>query len=122
MDAWKKQYDELNDIPSGMEDFYRHKAIQHSLPEAQAEIARLQAEVERLKDYGIAAVSEAYDRGCKSAWNDAIEAAAMLADLGVSDGGMARSMAFFLEVEEWSEYRRIIKSYADSIRALKRPT
>lgn len=47
-EAWEKQYDELNDIPEGMEDFYRHKAIQHSHPEAQAEIARLTAERDAL--------------------------------------------------------------------------
>lgn len=90
------------------------------------EIARLQAEVERLRnnlDHNTKAndaiVAELLESEA-TARNYALEEAARLAETSINDGGLAKSMAHFIEVEHWRVYKESCLKYADAIRALKR--
>lgn len=48
----------------------------------------------------------------------ALDEAALLAHRGVTDGGMAKSMALFLDADEWAHYKDACLAYRDKILSL----
>lgn len=104
--------DDMNDmVLMGMARDEAHR----QLTESRAETERLQAEVSGLKlQLGMC------DSSLIECWNDAIEAAAKLAQISINSGGMAKSMAHFVSADDWKTYMAACLKYADTIRALKK--
>lgn len=88
----------------------------------EAEIARLTAEVERLRTIADGKWKCIERAENDHIWNDAIDAAAGLASKSVSDGGVAKSPAFFATYDEHQSYKDACLLYRAAIRSLHRTT
>lgn len=103
------------DATHGTQMLARADGRWYSAKDVDAEIARLQAEVDR-KSGVIHQVL--YEK--RTARNDALEEAAALANTSVNDGGLAKSMAFFVDVADYKSYKQGVSDYSAAIRALIR--
>lgn len=121
-----------------------NEAVRLATEELQAQLAEANAEVGRLRKLTLALSMErhvpamrvahemhkqqeqatddymALVEKCDSAWNDAIEVAVSLSEKSSSEGGVAKSMAFFAKAEDQWVYKQACMDYAGAILALKK--